>query len=323
MSHDESLRLALLRADPRLSRFRPLPRILHHDDFNTGQHGWQGYFPDYDGWDDYPGRYGPVEPVSELLEKVARDPNMRVDRKPPLGPRGVPMLSTLTSWDVGSSGGLSGAYALKVPTLPRAGSKVFAQKRLGSPWRGRFRVETWFCFKAEPSDHRLGETDIRALYLTFDVMDLHHVRDQGREPARWWPALRYLNAENGALVGEWQANVGSSGVKDGPWETLPGGRQELGFNRSPTKYQWHYLRFTFDLARREYVDFHCHGKEFDVAGRRHQPDPPLAGWRASTEKCPGLIGTGFGIEAAADKRCFLYLDAVLVSASEEEAPPAP
>ena len=70
------------------------------------------------------------------------------------------------------------------------------------------------------------------------------------------------------------------------------------------------------MARREYVDFHCHGKEFNVKGRRHDPNPPLAGWRASTDKCPGLIGTGFGIEAASDKRCFLYLDTVVVSASE-------
>ncbi len=306
----------LLRADPRLSRFTPLERILHWDDFNTGQHGWQAYFPDYDGWDDYPGRYAPVDPVSGLVEQARRDPGIRIDRQLPLGPRGVPMLSSLTSWDVGSANALTGTYALKVPTLARTGSRAFAQKRLGSPWRGKFRVETWFCYKADPADFRLGDTDVRALYLTFDVMDLYHVRDEGAEPRRWWPALRYLNADDGRLVGRWQANAGATGVKDGVWEDLPDGRQDLGFNRAATKYQWNYLRFTFDLVRREYVDFHCHGKEFAVRGRRHEPEPPLTGWRASTDKCPGLIGTGFGIETAADKRCFLYLDAVLVSASE-------
>jgi hypothetical protein len=316
MNTDEAFRRTLLTADPRLSRFSPLERILHVDDFNVGQHGWQGYFPDYDGWDDYAGRYEPVDSVRQAIEQSRRDSALRIDRKLPLGPRGLPMLSSLTSWDVGSAGALTGTYALKIPTLPQAGSKVFAQKRLGSPWRGKFRVETWFCFKAEPADFRLGETDIRALYLTFDVMDLHHIRDQGQAPRRWWPALRYHNTENGKLVQRWQANVGATGVKDGAWEYLADGHQELGFNRAATKYQWNYLRFTFDLARYEYVDFHCHGKEFDVRGRTHAPNPPLPGWRASTDKCPGLIGTGFGIEAATDKRCFLYLDAVVVSASE-------
>jgi hypothetical protein len=312
----DSLRTALLHTDARLSRFNPLERILHLDDFATGQHGWQGYFPDYDGWDDYPGRYQPVDAVLQAVEKARHDPRMRVDRKLPFGPRAVPMLSSLTSWDVGTAGALTGTYALKIPTLPRAGSKVFAQKRLGSPWRGKFRVETWFCFKSDPEDFRLGETDIRALYLTFDVMDLHHVREHGQEPRRWWPALRYHHAENGELVRRWQANVGSEGVKDGAWEYLPDGQQDLGFNRAATKYQWNYLRFTFDLARHEYVDFHCHGKEFNVQGRRHDPHPPLAGWRASTDKCPGLIGTGFGIETATDKRCFLYLDSIVVSATD-------
>jgi len=312
-----SLRQALLRADPRFSRYNPLERILHFDDFNTGLHGWQGYFPDYDGWEDYSGRYQPVDSVMQAVEKGRHDPAMRVDRKLPFGPRAVPMLSSLTSWDVGSAGGLTGTYALKVPTLPLAGSKVFAQKRLGSPWRGKFRVETWFCFKADASDFQLGETDIRALYLTFDVMDLHHVQAPGQPPRRWWPALRYHNAEAGQLVRRWQANIGSEGVKDGPWEYLADGNQDLGFNRAATKYQWNYLRFTFDLARYEYVDFHCHGKEFDVRGRRHDPDPPLRGWRAGTDKCPGLVGTGFGIEAALNKRCYLYLDGVVVSASED------
>lgn len=54
-----------------------------------------------------------------------------------------------------------------------------------------------------------------------------------------------------------------------------------------------------------------------MQGRRHEPNPPIQGWRASTDKYPGLVGTGFGIEAATDKRCFLYLDGVVILASEE------
>jgi len=35
-----TLPAALLRTDPRLSRFNPLPRILTYDDFDDGVNGW-------------------------------------------------------------------------------------------------------------------------------------------------------------------------------------------------------------------------------------------------------------------------------------------
>ncbi|HEV2900318.1 MAG TPA: DUF6772 family protein, partial [Pseudaminobacter sp.] len=34
------MRLAILRADPALSRFDPLPRIISFDDFSRGHCGW-------------------------------------------------------------------------------------------------------------------------------------------------------------------------------------------------------------------------------------------------------------------------------------------
>lgn len=305
--------------DSRLSRYEPLVLILLVDDFDTGMSGWVTYFHDYDGREDYPGPYGPVVPVKTILDKSLHDPAIRVDRRLPMGPHGVPMLSSLTSWDVGSSGSFQGNYALKIPTPARAGYKAFAQKRITAPWRGRFRVETWFTFKAEPSDFRLGYEEIAALYLTFYTINLPKIREQAEEPVRWWPCLRYHHAEAGKLVQRWQVNLtGSTGVKDGAWTYLDDGYQELGFNRSPTKcqYQWHYLRFTFDLTTHEYVDFHCYGKEFKVEGLKHDPNPAIEGWRASTDKCGGLLNTGFGLEAAIDKRVFLYLDSVVVSASE-------
>jgi hypothetical protein len=44
-------------------------------------------------------------------------------------------------------------------------------------------------------------------------------------------------------------------------------------------------------------------------------------WRASTDKAGGMIFPEFSIILDIDKRCFLYLDSVLVSASEEYLPP--
>ena len=180
------------------------------------------------------------------------------------------------------------------------------------------RFECYFTYKAEPSDFRLGELDVRSVFLSVDAMDLGNVRGADRAPVRWWPSVRYHNAEGGTLIQRWQANFsGSKGTKDGPFTDLEDGYQELGFNRSPTKYQWHYLRFTFDTARHEYVDLHCHGREFDIAGRRHVFDPPLTGFRASTDRCASLLNFGIGIETNADKRCFLYLDSIVVSVEPE------
>ena len=316
--HDEAMRKALLRADPLLSRYDPLERLLMHCDFDAGIHGWQTYFPDYDGSSDYPGRDPHFQPLDEMLAQSRTDPSMRADRRAPTGPRGVPMLSTLTSWDVGASGSFRGTYALKIPTAPLAGTHSWALRRVTSPWRGKVRFECYFTYKAEPSDFRLGELDVRSVFISVDAMDLGNVRGAAQAPVRWWPSVRYHNAQDGKLIQRWQANFsGSKGTKDGPFTDLEDGYQELGFNRSPTKYQWHYLRFTFDTARHEYVDLHCHGKEFDIAGRRHVFDPPLSGFRASTDRCAGLLNFGIGIETNSDKRCFLYLDSIVVSMEPE------
>lgn len=209
-----SFQRALMKADPRLSRFNPLERILMVDEFDDGFHGWQTFFPDYDGEEDYPGRYPPVEPLNQIV-RLSRDPATRVDRKLPTGRRSVPMLSSLTSWDVGTYGSWSGTYALKIPTLARANEKGVALKRITCPWRGKFRVEAYFAHKTEPSDFRLGELDIRGFFLSVDVMDLHHIKNQGEVPQRWWPGIRYHNAENGQLVQRWQANFsGAKGVME-------------------------------------------------------------------------------------------------------------
>ena len=318
MDRDEALRGALLKTDRVLGKYDPLEHILAVDDFDDGQQGWAPYFPDYDGREDYVGKYEHVESLQTILERTrAGTIDNRVDRKPPLGRRAVPQISSLPTWDVGSAGSF-GSYALKIPTLPLAGHKGIAMKRSTCRFHRKFRIETYFTFKADPGDLRLGDTDVRAIYLTFDVHDPARVTESGRTPRRWWPGVRYHNAQDGEPVQRWQAMLrGSKGVKDGPWDYLDDGRQQLGYNRAATKFQWHYLRLTFDLERYEYVDFNCYGKEFNVRGLTHVFDPPLTGWRASTDKAHGLVLPSFCIEADRDKRCFLYLDSVVMSASSE------
>ena len=42
-------RRAIIQSDPRLSKFNPLPRILFHDDFDEGTHGWAELIGNHDG----------------------------------------------------------------------------------------------------------------------------------------------------------------------------------------------------------------------------------------------------------------------------------
>lgn len=316
-SHDD-LRKALLQSDPILSKYNPLERILSVDNFDTGQHGWAPYFPDYDGATDYEHRYPYVEPLDQILERTRQKTiDDRMDRRYPIGKRAIPQVSNLPTWDVGTFGSWD-TYALKIPTLPRVGEMGVGMKRLNTPWNAKFRVETYFTYKAEASDYQLGERDIRAFFLSFDVHDPAFVRETGAQPRRWWPGVRYHNVdEDGELVQKWQMMLtGSWGTHDGPWDYLDDGWQELGFNRAPTKYQWNYFRFTIDLANYEYVDFNCSGKEFDVKGLKHIYKPQLPGWRASTDKTHGLVLPSFGIETNSNKRVALYLDSIVISASE-------
>ena len=44
----EAMRIAMMRADPRLSRFDPLPRIISHDDFSRGHCGWSQLVGNYE-----------------------------------------------------------------------------------------------------------------------------------------------------------------------------------------------------------------------------------------------------------------------------------
>ena len=78
----EGLHSALLRADPRLSKFDPLSRIIFYDDFDVGLQGWSELIGNYEGTLDsmLPG-YDDLRP---------------------------PMLSNLSMWDTGSAGSMEG-----------------------------------------------------------------------------------------------------------------------------------------------------------------------------------------------------------------------
>jgi hypothetical protein len=280
------LRTGLLHADPRLSRFDPLERILFYDDFDHGLQGWSELIGNYEG------------SLDSMLPEYQ-------DLRPP-------MLSNLTMWDTGTAGSMEGAYALKLATRPRAGAIAVSLKR--QTWRipGTVQLEAYFCFKPEASELALSELDVRAVGVLFDVQD---------GETRWMPHLRYLNAFEGRQVAQWQfksqreplLQIGDSGktrshfhLRPTGWSDVPGGRQLLCYNEIATKMNWHYLRIGLDLSERAFTGFQCNDRVYSAEGMETMQLPAMSNlW------C--MLNVVFWVETDVDKRAFLYVDSALLS----------
>lgn len=287
-------RSTVAHADPRLSRFDPLERIIFCDDFDGGLQGWTGLIGNYE------------DSLDALL------PSYR-DLRPP-------MLSNLTMWDTGTDGSFSGTYAMKLATRPRPGSLAVGIKRLTFRRAGPIRLEAYFTFKPEAAELRLSETDVRAFGVLLDLQESDTKADKG-EAQRVMPHLRYLNAQDGRAAGRWQSKcrgerldpIGGTGktrshfhLAPEGWEDLPGGDQLLCYNEIATKQNWHYLRLDFDLAKMAFLSFQCNDRAFDLAGIEPMRMPAMANlW------C--MLNLLFFVETDRHKRAFLYLDSVLLS----------
>jgi len=279
----------LLRADPRLSRFDPLPRIIYFDDFDEGYNGWVGLIGNYEG------------SLDSMLPGYAQYMQ--------------PMLSPVTHWDTGSHGSFDGTYALKTATRPARGSQNVSIKRVTFRRPGRVQMECYFCFKPEATELQLSELDVRAIGVLFDLQD-----GEGGS-RRVMPHVRYLNALDGRPVARWQFKkarapfhrIGTSGktvshyhLAPEGWEDVPGGEQKLCYNEVPTKINWQYLKIGFELGSMTYTAFQCNNRVFDVSRLVPLTIPAMANlW------C--MLNLAFFVETDVDKRAFLYLDSVLLS----------
>jgi hypothetical protein len=285
------LRRALRDANPALSRFDPLPRIICLDDFDRGFCGWTQLVGNYE------------HTLDSMLPGYAQHTH--------------PQLSTLPNWDFGSHGGVDGAYALKVQTRPLHGAQNVAIKRLTFRHAGPIRLEFYFTFKPEATELRLSETDVRAVGFLFDLQS----GDRDAAPERVMPHMRFLNALDGEHLQRWQFKrrlqaakpIGNEGktathyhLSPEDWEDLPGGDQKLCYNEIPTKVNWHYVRFDFDLASWTALSFRCNDRVFDMAGFEPMRMP---GWRNLW--C--MLNLAFFAEADTDKRALLYIDSVCLS----------
>ena len=290
MNSDDMLK-AIRLADPRLSRFDPLPRILCLDDFDRGFCGWTQLVGNYE------------DSLDVMLPGYAQHSQA--------------MLSTLGTWDFGSHGSADGSYALKIASRPRKGAQNVAIKRLTFRERSPIRVEFYFTFKPEASELKLSETDIRSIGFLYDLQS----GDQDADAYRIMPHLRFLNALDGEHVQKWQfkrqtktfhpigtenKTVSHYHLSPEDWEDLPGGHQRLCYNEIPTKVNWHYACLDFDLATMQATGFRCNDRRFDLSGYESIRIPAMRNlW------C--MLNLAFFVETDTDKRAFLYLDSVCLS----------
>ena len=280
--NDNSLQTAIISADPRLSRYNPLGRIVMYDDFDHGLSGWTELI----SASDYP------DPNGTMFQL----PRWNRDYRPP-------MLSTLTMPDIGTHGAMQGTYALKVATRPRTGHFAKSLKRITWLRKGIYQAECYFTFKPEPASLKLAEESLRYVGVSFDIQDEEH---------RYFMLVRYLNALDGKLQHKWQYSARSvmlpsdGGYAEGGWEDIPGGDMDLCYNETITKVNWHYLRWVIDLEKREHVELQCNDRTFDIRGLTPAMRPP-------TDVLRGLLNLGFYVETGADVRSFFYIDSVLLS----------
>lgn len=277
-------------ADPRLSRFEPLERILFYDDFDNGMSGWSQLIGNYE----------------HTLDSILPDYH---DLRPP-------QLSNLTMWDTGTAGSMEGSYALKIPTRPKRDSMGVAIKRQTFRHYGKFQLEAYVCFKPEASELRLLATDVRAFGVGFDIQDGYH---RGR--ARWMPHLRYLNAVDGERIGKFQTkpqtrsvnDIGNTGEmvshfhlgKEG-WVDVPNSHLLTMYNEIATKMNWSYIKIGVDLETQQFTGFQFDDNVFPADGMTVISLPPF-------RNAFSMLNTFFWVEADTDKRAFLYVDSVLLS----------
>ncbi len=278
------MQASLLRANPQLSRFDPLPRIFFFDDFDTGLNGWTALIGNYE-------------------EDVARmHPGYRQIT--------TPMLSNLSFRDAGTHGSFDGSYALKIASRPKAGAQNVALKRITYIQPCPIQVEFFFTFKPEASAAQLLETDLRSVGILLDLQDDAH---------RVMPHLRYLNAYEGRRIEHWQykdtpvpferfsdKTVTHYHLADRDWKNLGPERQILCYNEIPTKVNWQYARLKFDLQTMRYLEFQCNDVTYDMREIGSLTLPAMPNLR-------GMLNIVLFVESDADRRASLYVDSVLVS----------
>ncbi|MEQ4725996.1 DUF6772 family protein [Nonomuraea sp. B19D2] len=309
----DDLRRALIAADPKLSKFNPLPRILAFDEFNTGTHGWTELIGNHDG-------HGNLDTV---------DKHMR-DFRPP-------QLSSCDFFDTGTHGAMSGTYALKVATRPVTGHTGVAIRRLTMAQRGIVQFETYFTYKSEAATaesslgNRFGEIEwdgnLHPSEAQFGCFTIATDLCDG-DGVRYHTVMRYQNTDlDNKLTRRWvypvvpeptprenlhnQDNLVATEDFTAPnpedWHTLDEEPQFLCYNEVPTKVNWHYLRWQFDTRSRTNVELQVNDRVMDLR------DVPVPHYPDKYDGLENLLNFYVSVRTHSPVRNFLFLDSALIS----------
>lgn len=305
-----------------VNRFQPLKRVLVHDVFSRGHHGWMEIMPNFCEAPDF-----------------GESPSILSKHQWPAA-----MLSSATFRYPGTHGALSGTYSLKVSTRPVCGpyeeppvpgSMGHAIKRLSFHHLKRkyLQFEMWFAFTAEQDKvdgegelPGLHENSIRSFGAGFDL------QERGN---RYFVGARYLNSVNGELQKKWQF-ISPADVTDKEWaygtegdwckkgvdpfwfgrrysdgshdgfKDVPNGQQDLCYNETDCKINWQYFRLLFDTENRKYVEMQCQDQTYDLSDFPIEVSPPY-------DRIDGLMNPLLWVENDAKRRVFLFVDSVVVS----------
>lgn len=297
-----------------IGKFKPLNRVITHDDFDNGFNGWMDLTPNF-VYPDYRSAPSYVD----------------LDHWAPT------MISQAPMRFAASHGSMEGTYSLKLNTKPTAapytqppapGSMGVAIKRLSQISSvEKIQIEAWYAYTPQQDREGIGEDSIRAFGVFFDMQDAEY---------RFMPGVRYVNSVDGDLVKRWQYWRASEGVTREEWcfgladgwqepgidnlwygrrysdgssdafQWIPDGKQELLYNESPDKINWLYLRLSFDCIRREYIELESVNKTFNLRGL----GPTLA---TRYDAIDNLINPIFFVEADTNQSVNLFLDSVVYS----------
>lgn len=303
----QDLTRALAQSAPGITKFNPLGRIIAHDDFNSGTHGWT----------QLSGNYNSAGDLSSI------EPQMS-DFRPP-------QLSSCNFFDVGTHGAVSGTYALKLATRPVKGHTATAIRRLTMPIRGKVQLEAYFTYKSEA---RTGNTETGTedrwdgnYHPSEDEFGCFTLGSDMDDGTRYHCVARYMNTDmSNEPVRQWYAptvteptgkerfdgKVAHTKLDDftapDPSDWQPFGEpQELCNNEVPTKINWHYLRWQFDTESRTNVELQVNDRVYDTS----TVAVPL--YTEKYRALNGLLNFYFSVRTHCNVRNFLYIDSALIS----------
>jgi hypothetical protein len=314
-----------------IEMYKPLSEVLFCDDFDNGLNGWVAYAPNLqqDVMEYYPAqqRFTQVGPpmlstmtysLVGTYGSLAGTYSMKIATRP--------IAASPIEWPVKGSTG----QALKRYTISK---------------RQLLKFEMIFGIKVEQDRPGIGETDFRAFAFFWDIQDeearyfigTRYMNAAGGKLQQRW---QYFKASEGRdedwgemgesavgldpkPKGERQRTFIKRGIDahfcgkrtlDGGGEgfqDVPDGWQELCWNETNDKLNWHQFSLLIDTDKREYVELRCADRVFDLKGLKPTLVEPYPRIRA-------LLNSNVHVEADTDRRAFIYVDSAVLSTGPKE-----